>query len=369
MRYDFVSNFLAGFSVRCKLFAFFGLSLVGFCLGGPYCESGISGYVDNFGRGAEVGAGVLNPLFAGWASGVAEYSPAGNVSDEWDDVEKCLGPATGDNFDVVSLGDLNADEIADGNEPGFITLVFDSAVSDGQGYEFAVFENGIVSDYNTGDGSAEGEMFAELGYVEVSTDGEHFVRFGGVCLVEEAPGAYGTVDITEVYGLAGKHPNTLSVCTGTAFDLGELSGRAEVLSGLVNLDEINYLRIVDIPGSGDFFDGAVYFTDPNSYPSYMNYSDVHAVYDAWVTHDSGGFDLDAVGVLKEQVYRGDINLDGVVDYFDFVILAGSWGSHFGEEGYLVRCDISSVRDNVVDEQDALELGSQWLCRESWTIRE
>jgi hypothetical protein len=345
------------------------LFIGGVCAGGPYHESGISGYVDSAGRAVKVSEGVLNPLFAGWASGVAEYCPAGNVSDDWDDRVKALGPATGDNFDVVSLGDLNAAEIADGNEPGFITLVFDSSISDGEGYDFAVFENGIVSDYNTGDGSAAGEMFAELGYVEVSTDGEHFVRFGGVSLTAEQPGPYGTIEITDVYNLAGKHPNTISVCTGTGFDLGELWDREEVLSGLVDPDEINYVRIVDIPGSGEFFDDAVMFTDPNSYPSYYNYSDNHAIYDAWVTHDSGGFDVDAVGVLKEQLYRGDINLDGVVDYIDFVIMGNSWGAYFGDERYLRRCDISSVLDNVVDELDLLVLGYQWLSKESWTLRQ
>ena len=36
------------------------------------------------------------------------------------------------------------------------------------------------------------------------------------------------------------------------------------------------------------------------------------VYDAWVTYDSGGFDLEAIGVLQPQEYGGDINLDGLL---------------------------------------------------------
>jgi PKD repeat protein len=49
----------------------------------------------------------------------------------------------------------------------------------------------------------------------------------------------------------------------------------------VDLNSINYVRIVDIPGSGDFKD-----------------SQGNPIYDGWVTFGSGGLDLEAVGVIN-----------------------------------------------------------------------
>ena len=53
------------------------------------------------------------------------------------------------------------------------------------------------------------------------------------------------------------------------------------MAGLVDLNDINYIKIVDIPGSGDFFD-----------------SEGNPIYDAWVTWGSGGVDLEAVGAIN-----------------------------------------------------------------------
>jgi hypothetical protein len=57
-----------------------------------------------------------------------------------------------------------------------------------------------------------------------------------------------------------------------------------VALGLLDLDNINYVRIVDIPGSGDYLDSLG-----------------NPIYDAWVTWGSGGVDLDAVGVINSAV--------------------------------------------------------------------
>ncbi|AKB27733.1 Chitin binding protein [Methanosarcina siciliae T4/M] len=54
-----------------------------------------------------------------------------------------------------------------------------------------------------------------------------------------------------------------------------------MLNGSVDLNSINYVRIVDIPGSGDFKD-----------------SQGNPIYDGWVTWGSGGLDLEAVGVIN-----------------------------------------------------------------------
>ena len=69
-------------------------------------------------------------------------------------------------------------------------------------------------------------------------------------------GAYGTIEIGNVHNLAGKHPNAGGICTGTPFDLDDLAGHPDVVSGTVDLNAIRYVRIVDVPGNGDFFDDA-----------------------------------------------------------------------------------------------------------------
>jgi hypothetical protein len=113
----------------------------------------------------------VNRAFAGWAAEVVDYSPAPDVGESWRDPTKALGPVTGNNTNIVSLGDL-------------------------------------------------------------------------AC-----------------------HP--------------------DVQSGTLDLTNVHYVRIIDIPGNGGFFD---------------TFSPSNAVYDAWYTYGSGGLDLEAVGVLNSPGY-------------------------------------------------------------------
>jgi hypothetical protein len=247
-----------------------------------------------------------------------------------------LGTPTGDHADIVSLGDLEAGGI----NPGEITLVFgDPNIPIGQtdpngiknvkGYDFAVFENGFISGFSTSGGSLTGQMLSEFAFVEVSSNGVDFVRFPSVSLTAGPVGAYGTVDVTDVYNLAGKHPNAYGICTG-------------------------------VPGSGEFFDQSQMLLNPDSYdpnetPHWTLFTQDHPVYDAWLTWESGGFDLEAVGVLQEQEYSADINLDGRVDLKDF------------GEGWVARCDLTESRNLEVDIMDLINFSSQWLSVEQWAI--
>ena len=335
---------------------------------GPYTEVGISGYVnpDNHGRHADPLSdpnAVMNPIFKGWATAVADYEPAPGVDGMWADPNYALGPATGDRLDIVSLGDLNRQQIDDGLPPGRITLSFDEPIRQQDGYEFVVFENGFTSDVSLETGSVAGLMFAELGYVEVSSNGVDFARFPAVSLSPEPVGSYGTVEISSVYNLAGKHPNG----TGTPFDLKEIADEPNVVSGLVDINDIRYVRIVDIPGSGDFYDQAVTHIDPASGPVRDHYSDNHPIYDAWVTFGSGGVDIEAVGVLEEQMYSADIDLNGVVDMYDFALLASAWHSRFGRPGWIGRCDLAEPKDLFIDDADFDVFVAQWLEVEEWRI--
>lgn len=229
-----------------------------------------------------------DPRLIDFATTVADFSPAPGGTDP-DRVDEALNipdagfggvPANG----LVSLGDA-----APGTAPGSITLGFNNAITNGAGADFAVFEN-------AGDFGAFG-LFAELAFVEVSTDGSTFARFvsrSDSTLPDEDPNtpplstdlladfgqAFATLPNRGVVaGLAGADEPFF----GTLFDLELLTSAAEVLSGGVDLSEINFVRLVDIPGDGRF-------ADSNGNP----------IFDAF---DGGGgavngFDLDAVGVIN-----------------------------------------------------------------------
>jgi len=336
-------------------------------LSGPYTEAGISGYIGRDYRHAvptDVNA-VINPIFRGWATSIVNYSPAPGVGLQWSDPNKALGPATGNNLDIVSLGDLDRQQIDTGVPPGQITLSFDQVIRDVNGYDFVVFENGFISKFDTTGSSVTGRMFTELGYVEVSSNGEDFVRFPSVSLTSTPVGRYGTIEISKIYNLAGKHPNANGMCSSTPFDLRDIADNSNVLSGLVDVNNIKYVRIIDIPGSGDFCDEAVMHIDPNTWPNWDYYANNHPIYDAWPTLGSGGLDLEAVGVLQEQNYSADINLDGIVDIDDLALFTSAWQSHLDHPNWIARCDLAVPKDYVIDDADFAVFMSQWHKVETW----
>lgn len=202
-------------------------------------------------------------IFA-WATAVDAFAPGPiDIADPGGDLASfglpgnTLGPATGNSFDVVSLGD-----------GGSITLFFASGIGDWTGDDFAVWENGFA---------APGGLFGEFAFVEVSTNGVDFVRFETETLATTAPGAYGTVDPTLYANFAGDQPIQL----GTGFDLAELADAPLVVAGLVDLDDIAYVRVVDVVGDGST-------TDAFGMPVLDPYPTAFA---------NGGFDLQAIGVL------------------------------------------------------------------------
>jgi len=141
-----------------------------------------------------------------FSTSVADFSPAPEGSDP-SAVDAALGPP-GAGF--VSLGDLpefmdtgNVDPSA---SPGSITLGFDGGrIFNGPGWDLAVFENattfgGLIPDPFS---------FAELAYLEVSSDGIHFVRFPSISLnVEPGEGTPGDTEIDVSFGRAFATINT-----------------------------------------------------------------------------------------------------------------------------------------------------------------
>jgi hypothetical protein len=167
--------------------------------------------------------------------------------------------------DATGISDDHVVSLGDG---GSATLTFDPPIADGEGFDFAVFENGLNN------------TFLELAFVEVSSDGSRYIRFPSASLTPENPqvGTFGALDATKLNNFAGKY----RVFYGTPFDLAEVADSA----GLDVL-HIRSVRIVDVVG-----------TMKAGYSTYDSYG--HKVNDPWPTNFyTGGFDLDAVGVIHE----------------------------------------------------------------------
>ncbi len=178
-------------------------------------------------------------------------------------IEKSYGKA--DNV-TVSLGDS-----------GVVVLEFNPPIVNGESWDFAVFENSFD------------DTFLELATVEVSSDGERFVMFPPVSLTkyDTQVGSFGLLDATKIHNLAGKYRGGY----GTPFDLDSLPE-----SDFLDKDNIVYVRVTDVVGSIN--------------PLYSREDSFgHPINDPFPTpFESGGFDLDAVGVIHEKVPNSNLNL-------------------------------------------------------------
>lgn len=202
--------------------------------------------------------------FVAWATGVTVTRGPRKISDPSLGVaatgteSNAVGQATLNNvYDVVSLGD-----------GGTALVTFANPIRNGEGPDFAVFENGFS------------DNSLELAFVEVSSDGVRFVRFPATCLTQNTTqlGNAGQTDPTNLNNLAGKY----RIGYGTPFDLDELSD-----STGIDIDSIVYVRIVDVVGC----------IDPQ-YATRDQYGNI--INDPWPTpFESSGYDLTGVGVIHE----------------------------------------------------------------------
>lgn len=212
-----------------------------------------------------------SPLFTGWATNVVELTrgpvditvPAGALASHGSGADALgIADADEDTFNTISLGD-----------GGWITLSFDNPITNGPGFDFAVFENSFQQE--VGDDG----FFLELAFVEVSSNGTDFFRFDSISLTSAAAqiASFGTMDPTDIYNLAGRD----IAGYGTGFDLAQLSG----VSPLLNINLVQYVRIRDVVGSIN--------------PAYDSFDSLgNIINDPWKTNFStGGFDLDAIGVI------------------------------------------------------------------------
>lgn len=164
------------------------------------------------------------------------------------------GKATGSS--IVSLGD-----------GGSAILTFDEPITNGPNTDFAVFENSFS------------DTFLELAFVEASSDGINFFRFPATSNTptDSQVGSFGAVDATKINNLAGKY----KAGYGTPFDISDLPD-----DPLLDKTKITHIKVIDVIGTIN--------------PLYATLDSVgNIINDPYPTNfGSGGFDLDAVGVIN-----------------------------------------------------------------------
>lgn len=168
-----------------------------------------------------------------------------------------IGPADGSG--VVSLGD-----------GGEAILTFNSPIINGPGVDFCVFENAFLPG------------FLELATLSVSSDGINFFTFPPTSntptLTQVGP-FDAVLDASKLNNLAGKYIANY----GTPFDLQELAGNLQL-----NINAITHVKIKDVVGCLSCNNKTL---DKNN----------QVINDPFTTpFASGGFDLDAVGVINQQ---------------------------------------------------------------------
>lgn len=231
-------------------------------------------------------------IFINWATACTITRGWQNIADQSlgiaqvGDSTYVPGPAANG---IVSLGD-----------GGQAVVTFAHPIVNGNGYDFAVFENGFI-DQTLKPGTA----FLELAFVEVSSDGVNFFRFPAICNNDSTAqiGSFEGTDATKINNLAGKYLANY----GTPFDLNELSG----IAGL-DINNITHVRIIDVVGSLD-----ARYASRDSEGKRIN--------DPWPTpFAQSGFDLDAVGVIhqNQQVGLANINLANALAIYPNPAVAG-----------------------------------------------
>lgn len=222
-------------------------------------------YPPDFGQQGSTALEPTDSRFVAWATGISVERGFVNIANptlahngsnlaSYGVPENGIGIANGS---IVSLGDH-----------GTAVLTFATPITNGPGYDFAIFENGAP-------------FQIELGFVEVSSDGQNFFRFPSHSLTQTDTqiGTFQTLLAVNVNNFAGKYGSY-----GVPFDLSEIPDAI-----LLNKENITHIKIIDVVGSID-----PQYATRDSFGNVVN--------ESWPTpFYSGGFDLDAVGVINQRV--------------------------------------------------------------------
>lgn len=136
---------------------------------------------------------------------------------------------------------------------GHLTVQMAVPVRDGPGVDLLVAENAFAT-------GGFGQVFGEVAFVEVSSNGVDFARFPARYRGPDVdPGAFGVVDLAHYENLAGTvpvlagsaafpnaDPEDIVEAGGDAFDLADLRADPLVGAGLLDLQSITQVRLVDV---------------------------------------------------------------------------------------------------------------------------
>ncbi len=211
-----------------------------------------------------------SPLYVAWANGITVNRGLINKSDP-------TFVISGNNYASFGLPN-NAIGFPDGNvvslgDEGNAILTFARPIANGNGYDFAVFENASFD-------------YFELAFVEVSSDGINYFRFPAHSQTQTATqvDSFATPLPTFLNNLAGKYYGDY----GTPFDLSEI-----VDNPLLDKNNIQFVKVIDVVGSIN--------------PAFATFDSFgNAVNESFPTpFASCGFDLQAVGVINQQVLSNE----------------------------------------------------------------
>ena len=251
--------------------------------------------------------------FVGWATGCTVHRGFIKISDT-NLIYQGSNKAT---FGIESeaLGKADDAPVSLGDS-GYAILTFDRPIVNKPGFDFAVFENGLDS------------SFLELAFVEVSSDGINFYRIPSVSDTQDTVqiATFGRVDARKINNLAGKY----QALYGTPFDLDTLKG----IAGL-DITRITHIKVIDVIGCIQ--------------APYATYdSRGHKVNDPWPTpFNTGGFDLDAVGVIHSADSTGtDIILFYPNPAGDNITINIPWGKFYDLELHDISGKLILKKENI-----------------------
>ncbi len=203
------------------------------------------------------------------SSAFVNWANAGNLVRGYQDISAHGSGFTNVGDSASAFGHAGTTGVVSLGDGGYCTLQFNTLITDGNGPDLAVFENGFD------------DNFLELAFVEVSSDGINFFRFPATSNTDTTTqtGSFGFTDATKINNLAGKYRGGY----GTPFDLADIPNNA-----LLNKQAVTHVRVMDVVGC---MQNAYCTRDAGG----------RKVNDPWPTaFGSGGFDLDAVGVIHQQ---------------------------------------------------------------------
>ena len=211
-----------------------------------------------------------SPLYVAWATGITVERGFVNITNPNLTANGSNKATFGLPSDALGFPDGGVVSLGDA---GYAILTFASPIYDGEGFDFAVFENG-------------GPAFLELAVVEVSSNGQDFFRFPAHSQTQTTTqiGGFSTPSATYLHNIAGKY----SANFGTPFDISEIPDNT-----LLDKNNITHVKVIDVVGSID--------------PDYATLDAFgNAINEAHPTpFHSCGFDLQAVGVINQATLSRD----------------------------------------------------------------